>query len=137
MKGKVVIGRNKTCFLTGLLFLALGAGWADNESPAEPAEPKPSAPVQQTLEESDRLSLANQLEKALQATEQAAALARTTLIMSGSWSTACTSANQRRIGKASWPVPQARSSNRPWPETWARRTRSVIIASGYGSRYRS
>ena len=77
MKGKVVIGRNKTCFLTGLLFLALGAGWADNESPAEPAEPKPSAPVQQTLEESDRLSLANQLEKALQATEQAAALART------------------------------------------------------------
>ena len=67
----------------------------------------------------------------------AAALARTTLIMSGSWSTACTSANQRRIGKASWPVPQARSSSRPPSATWACRTRSVIIASGYGSRYRS
>ena len=40
-----------------------------------------------------------------------AALARTTSIMSGSWSTAHTSANQRRSGKASWPVPQARSSS--------------------------
>ena len=60
----------------------------------------------------------------------AAALARTVSTMSGSESAAHTSVNQRRSGKASWPVPQARSSRRPRPETPARWTRSVIIASG-------
>jgi len=83
MKGEVVIRRNKTCFLAGWLFLALGSGWADSELPAEPAEPKPSAAVQQLLEESDRLSLSNQLEKALQATEQAASLAQTAKDIAG------------------------------------------------------
>ncbi|MCZ0997259.1 hypothetical protein O1M63_02735 [Streptomyces mirabilis] len=60
----------------------------------------------------------------------AVALARTTSVISGSTSTHHTSANEPRSGKASWPVPHARSSSRPRPEGAARRTRSAIIASG-------
>ena len=67
----------------------------------------------------------------------AAALAWTAATMSGSWSTAHTCENRGRSGKASWPVPQARSSSRPCPVTPARRTRSASIASGYGRRYLS
>ncbi|HLK76775.1 MAG TPA: hypothetical protein VKU77_24420 [Streptosporangiaceae bacterium] len=68
---------------------------------------------------------------------QLVALAWTICAKSGSRSTAQTSAKDRRSGKASWPVPQARSSSRPCPETPARAIRSSVIASGYGSRQRS
>jgi hypothetical protein len=65
------------------------------------------------------------------------ALAWTICVKSGSRSTAQTSAKDSRSGKASWPVPQARSSSRPCPETPVDAIRSSVIASGYRSRQRS
>lgn len=79
MKGEITKRQKKTRYFPGAVFVAIAffapiSAWAEADKPAEPAEPKPSAAVQKILEESDRLTTANQLEKALQAAEQAAAL---------------------------------------------------------------
>jgi hypothetical protein len=58
----------------------------------------------------------------------AAALARTTSTMFGSWSTAHTDANRSDSAKLSCPVPQARSSSRPCPDGPVRRNKSPISA---------
>src|SRR5260370_8031656 len=75
MKGKAAVRRKNICCLIGSIFLVLVSCWAGSKAPAEPAEPKPSTSVQQILDESDRFTQDNQLEKALQATERAAATA--------------------------------------------------------------
>jgi CHAT domain-containing protein/Tfp pilus assembly protein PilF len=75
MKGKAAVRHKNICCLAGSIFLVLAPCWAGSKAPAEPAEPKPSTSVQQILDESDRFTQDNQLEKALQATERATAAA--------------------------------------------------------------
>jgi len=76
MKQRAAIRRTNTFCLLGLIFLGLAPCWADSGATAEPGEPKPSLAVQQILDESDRLTADNQLDKALQAAEQAIAVAQ-------------------------------------------------------------
>src|SRR5713101_77511 len=75
MKGKAAVRHKNICCLIGSIFLVLAPCWAGSKAPVEPTEPKPSPSVQQILDESDRFTQENQLEKALQATERAAATA--------------------------------------------------------------
>jgi CHAT domain-containing protein len=77
MKAEVVGRQKKISHLVGVIFLAAASASTQENVSVEPAEPKPSTSVQQILEESDRLTAAGQLEKALQATEQAVARAET------------------------------------------------------------
>jgi CHAT domain-containing protein/Tfp pilus assembly protein PilF len=67
---------------------------AQGSSPMEPPEPKPSAQVQQILNEAERLTVAGQLEKALEVAEQAAALAQTEKDLAGK---ACASRSRAQL----------------------------------------